>query len=178
MAGNRFKARKTIYKGIEMRSRLEAGFAQWLDQEIMDWSHEPFAVASESGQYLPDFLVRNLYYVAWGRVVPTFVEVKPDSFSLASSEGNRLLRSLSLVAESAPGSFLVVVQPKTVTQVFAGCGEGCVEEHGPYGHSEPRWGGQLRWVAIAIPTSPVGLARLLPDAALPWAGEYWKVEAE
>lgn len=32
-----FKARPTIYRGIQMRSRLEAAFAQVLDESSVEW---------------------------------------------------------------------------------------------------------------------------------------------
>lgn len=48
-------ARPTIYKGIEMRSRLEARFAAWMDRNEWEWAYEPECFATEEGQYLPDF---------------------------------------------------------------------------------------------------------------------------
>lgn len=66
------KARPTIYKGIQMRSRLEAEYAQHLDAQGLDWKYEPMCYASHAGQYLPDFEVQQPYS---GR---SFVEVKPD----------------------------------------------------------------------------------------------------
>lgn len=51
-------ARPTTYKGIRMRSRLEAEFAAALDTwPDMTWEYEPMCFASPAGQYLPDFLV-------------------------------------------------------------------------------------------------------------------------
>lgn len=68
-----WKARPTVYNGIAMRSRLEARFASWLDQDVdpsAAWEYEPRAYGSVEGQYLPDFQVHG-----WHR--PLFVEVKP-----------------------------------------------------------------------------------------------------
>ena len=48
-------ARPTVYKGVEMRSRLEAHWAQRLDGLGADWVYESRAFADETGQYLPDF---------------------------------------------------------------------------------------------------------------------------
>jgi hypothetical protein len=42
-----------------MRSRLEARFAALLDQNGYGWLYEPRALADESGQYLPDFLITH-----------------------------------------------------------------------------------------------------------------------
>lgn len=50
-------ARPTIYKGVKMRSRLEASFAQYLDSVGLAWDYEPECFADETGQYLPDFLI-------------------------------------------------------------------------------------------------------------------------
>ena len=75
-----FTPRPTIYKGIQMRSRLEAGFAAWLDRVNLSWEYEPHALANEHGQYLPDFLVRDcLTFVdsnEWGDV---YIELKPTT---------------------------------------------------------------------------------------------------
>lgn len=172
---SRFKARPTVYKGIQMRSRLEAGFAAWLDGQCLQWQYEPFAVAGPEGQYLPDFVVSNLVFVTRGAVVPTFIEVKPDSFKLEGSEGERLARSMALVGQNVPSSLLVVVQPGRVTQVRQCCPEECDDDH-PFGCDEGGFGPQLRWVASGAVSAPLGLARLLPDTGLPWADEYWKVD--
>jgi len=63
-------ARPTTYKGIRMRSRLEATMAAQLDRAGWRWDYEPRAYASEEGQWLPDFEVT-------GPVVRHFLEVKP-----------------------------------------------------------------------------------------------------
>jgi hypothetical protein len=54
---NYIKARPTIYKGIQMRSRLEAAYAQHLDADNYPWEYEPECFADETGQYLPDFRI-------------------------------------------------------------------------------------------------------------------------
>jgi hypothetical protein len=41
-----FKARPTTYKGVEMRSRLEAGFAMWLDERDLSWTYDEWWVAT------------------------------------------------------------------------------------------------------------------------------------
>lgn len=68
-----WKARPTTYKGIQMRSRLEATFASTLDAEGIPWEYEPRAFANERGQYLPDFLLPPFD----NRLRPIYVEVKP-----------------------------------------------------------------------------------------------------
>lgn len=48
-------ARPTTYKGIQMRSRLEADYAASLDHQGYRWAYEPQCFASDAGQWLPDF---------------------------------------------------------------------------------------------------------------------------
>jgi hypothetical protein len=67
--------RPTVYKGIPMRSRLEAKAAADLDLEGARWIYEPRAYADETGQWLPDFEV-------WapgphGETLHYLLEVKP-----------------------------------------------------------------------------------------------------
>jgi len=72
------KARPTLYKGIQMRSRLEALYAQSLDGEGTAWQYEPECFADEHGQYLPDFRA-DLGGPGDGR---WWVEVKPQGADL------------------------------------------------------------------------------------------------
>ncbi len=81
-----FKPRPTIYNGVQMRSRLEAGFAMWLDELGVEWEYEPSCFACELGQYLPDFRVRVPLGDGEGSpVCPVYIEVKP-SWSSADLE--------------------------------------------------------------------------------------------
>lgn len=95
-----FKARPTIYKGIQMRSRLEAGYAAWLDQWGFDWEYEPQAFASPQGQYLPDFLLKNVPEAnVAGRVSATdvYVEVKPTTGAV---DLDALAKRMAIITES------------------------------------------------------------------------------
>lgn len=58
MPRDALQARPTLYKGIQMRSRLEALYAAGFDYDGLDWDYEPMAFADETGQYLPDFVLR------------------------------------------------------------------------------------------------------------------------
>lgn len=49
------QARPTVYKGIRMRSRLEALYAAGFDDDGIPWEYEPECFADDTGQYLPDF---------------------------------------------------------------------------------------------------------------------------
>jgi hypothetical protein len=64
------KARPTIYKGVRMRSRLEALFAASIEG-LCTWEYEPECFADEHGQYLPDFRC------TWSRDNYTYDEIKP-----------------------------------------------------------------------------------------------------
>jgi len=64
----RIPARPTTYKGIKMRSRLEAGYAAYLDHSRVAWEYEPECFGDELGQYLPDFQLGE---------TGTFAEIKP-----------------------------------------------------------------------------------------------------
>jgi len=65
------RGRRTLYKGVMMRSRTEARFAAALDSALIKWDYEPFALAGPSGQWLPDF---ELHLDPRRR---SFVDVKP-----------------------------------------------------------------------------------------------------
>jgi hypothetical protein len=68
MAQLRIEAKPTTYAGIEMRSRLEAGWAASLDQLGIEWEYEPETIRLESGAwYVPDF---------WLPALRTVIEVK------------------------------------------------------------------------------------------------------
>lgn len=56
-------ARPTVYKGIKMRSRLEADYASALDRDSVDWDYEPTCFAGPDGQWLPDFRIGASTYV-------------------------------------------------------------------------------------------------------------------
>lgn len=110
-----FKARPTIYKGIHMRSRLEAGFAGWLDRSNIEWEYEPFAVGDEHGQYLPDFVLRHALFFPLDDTRETManpdtpgvaVEVKPTA---ASVDLPRLVRAAEQLGQSGLCVAMVVL---------------------------------------------------------------------
>lgn len=70
-------ARPTVYNGIQMRSRLEARYAAWLDYYGMAWTYEPHCFASANGQYLPDFKIEGAPYAIDREPRTVYVEVKP-----------------------------------------------------------------------------------------------------
>lgn len=70
---SRKQSQQTVYKGILFRSRLEARWAVFFDSCGVTWSYEP--EYSESGNYLPDFLLRNVAIRNQGHA-NLYVEVK------------------------------------------------------------------------------------------------------
>lgn len=90
-------ARPTLYKGIQMRSRLEASWAQWWDEGELPWAYEPVCFASEVGQYLPDFRV-DLPHRAM------YVEIKP--FEPAEAEVFTIQDRMEIIWASDPRSML------------------------------------------------------------------------
>lgn len=65
------RARPTLYKGIRMRSRLEADYARYLDAGPGEWKYEPVCFAGPAGQWLPDF------WFSCEKIPSAYVEVKP-----------------------------------------------------------------------------------------------------
>lgn len=153
----KFKARPTVYKGIQMRSRLEAGFAAWLDECGLYWEYEGSAYASEKGQYLPDFLVVGISFLGFRD--PIHFEVKPDSYLAKASEtypdGQMAIDEFEvqhqILKASVPNALLFLATPSGI--------------YWSDGHLFPAC-----FVSVG-PARPVELAILLPP---PWAGEYWK----
>ena len=63
--------RPTTYNGVRMRSRLEAAYAEQFDAFGWEWQYEPQCFGTQTGQYLPDFLVTDR------TGAPAYAEVKP-----------------------------------------------------------------------------------------------------
>lgn len=110
------QARPTLYKGIQMRSRLEAQYAAFLDQwGVAPWQYEPDCFADETGQYLPDFVIRyDLIRPEGGDKRPHYIEVKPrlepEDIGPIAERMEIILSTtrncyLSIIAPSPPGGF-------------------------------------------------------------------------
>jgi hypothetical protein len=69
------RARPTLYRGIQMRSRLEATVAEWLDAQGLVWKYEGPAYGNEDGQYLPDFQISGLLIEGISHTL--YFDVKP-----------------------------------------------------------------------------------------------------
>lgn len=172
-------ARPTTYRGIRMRSRLEAGFAQWLDQLGCTWEYEPECFADETGQYLPDFLVRDVQLLAPVLRYDLYVEVKPtadvhDAIALLDGPMSRIFASHPFPETPQPafdgyGGVLTAV----VSEALGG-------RRGP--GAAQLFVARLRGGRIDLLTpARIGLRGTLalvdsepwPDL-VPWFGEWWK----
>jgi hypothetical protein len=104
----RAPGRPTIYRGIQMRSRLEADFARWLDQRGRRWTYEPQCFAGPHGQYLPDFHVPIMQPSDdpsddYG---DQYLEVKPYELIGDPDAIDAVLRRMEIVLLSAPMAWL------------------------------------------------------------------------
>lgn len=91
------KARPTMYNGIQMRSRLEARYAQRLDNNGQAWTYEPECFADRTGQYLPDFHVTSS---------GLYVEVKHENANFESA-----LERMHIILSTHPDASLLVAAP-------------------------------------------------------------------
>lgn len=92
-------ARRTIYKGIPMRSRLEARVAAHFDLLGLAWEYEPCAFASDRGQYLPDFRITTRSGARW------YVETKGPAIA-----GPELIQQqMEIIWASEPDARLFLV---------------------------------------------------------------------
>lgn len=108
----RLKARPTTYKGIEMRSRLEARFAGALDDLGIQWEYEPRAFASGQNQYLPDFKVWvEEEFVA-------YIEVKPHLGENNDAAGD-ILHAMRIIWDSEPDAMLCIATPELAPYLLA-----------------------------------------------------------
>ena len=119
------RARPTLYKGIRMRSRLEADYAAYLEREGHDWHYESECFASAAGQWLPDFLVKHK------SGDETFLELKPagrlddDYMALDGESIDGHLTRMTIAWESKPAASLVLVYWQygcpAVMEITSGC---------------------------------------------------------
>lgn len=66
-----------IYRGIQMRSKLEAEFAWLLDERGLVWQYEPRIYRSDMEPgYIPDFMVNERGDRCYVEVKPTFKQAK------------------------------------------------------------------------------------------------------
>lgn len=163
-------ARPTVYRGIRMRSRLEADFARWLDtesdwvdEEFGDrWAYEPMCFAGRGGQYLPDFSVTSAEVDRDGKPAPgatTYIEVKP----LVAAQGGQwpddpiedFLARLEIIWETDPYADLRLV-------FWAYKAAGPLAQFDASGYTDGLW-------FIRFPGIPFGRRKLLWEGRFQWA---------
>lgn len=162
------KARPTIYKGTQMRSRLEAGFAQWLDGFANPWAYEPHAFGGVGGQYLPDFRVDEVL-LRDGTRGHVYVEVKPPIWRDDRAEEEQLRRRMSTIFESEPNAVVIVAQPGLTTDLEP---LGWTALEPPAGARPALW---LTLTQIGVDsTGRLTIIEPLLSFNGPWVGEWWK----
>lgn len=77
-----YAAIPTTYKGINMRSRLEAKWACMFDQFGWQWEYEPF----DLNGWIPDFLIKN-------GPIPGLIDVKPH-LEFDENIGNKIVTAV------------------------------------------------------------------------------------
>ncbi|MEO7173735.1 hypothetical protein [Flavobacterium sp.] len=97
--GYTIQARPTSYKGIKMRSRLEADWAANMDAAGCEWAYEPLCFADETGQYLPDFRLNP------NGTRPWFLEVKGP---YAANDVEAIQKRMEIVWSSEPTARLIL----------------------------------------------------------------------
>jgi hypothetical protein len=163
--GPETKGRVTLYKGIRMRSRLEADYAAHLDRHAPhgeSWEYEPICFGSDAGQWLPDFRVTWTH--PEGKTA-RYVEVKPVQLIQKSPTMpatvelvDKLLTQMSVVWDSEPAAGLMLSfhgygqeWPEFEVFGFPGAPWMCVENLAP-------WPKPLIWPGMgqeaALPFAP------------------------
>lgn len=104
------KARPTTYKGTRMRSRLEAGFAAWLDSEHISWEYEPECFGSDEGQYLPDFRLTGIWVDGRGTGSAVYVECKAPTLDFEVDVFS-FMRRMEVIRASDPAAVLAIASP-------------------------------------------------------------------
>lgn len=168
-----FKARPTTYKGAKMRSRLEAGFAAWLDEWRFYWEYEPQAFGGSRGQYLPDFRLTNVRCSWLELPAEVFVEVKRAKWHEDSVDAfEKLFRSMATIWESLPDAVLLLASPER-TEDLAEVGLLDLSAS-PVDRDPFPWSVTCCWAQC--PNDTLGLARPISEPHGPWPHEYWRVK--
>lgn len=106
------KPRPTLYKGIQMRSRLEADYAAHLDREGADWKYEPTCFASDDAQWLPDFrIVRDDLPNSYQELKSAHLLERSDGESQTDQVDriDAILARMKVAWESEPDAWLELV---------------------------------------------------------------------
>lgn len=157
----RFRPRPTMFNGVMMRSRLEAGFAQWADMQGLGPDYEPCAFAGCDGQYLPDFRLRYVGVEGVHRSHPydgaVWVEVKP-SLPERGPARDEIQQRMEIIFDSEPDAVLVIAYKDPIPGLLVKI------------HSTGGWWPAV-WTVGAGPYN-IGIAR--PHPLQPWPDGYWR----
>lgn len=156
---SRLRARPTLWNGVMLRSRLEAGFAQWADSLGLGPEYEPLAFAGISGQYLPDFLLRGVTVEGVAdrpfMDATLWVEIKPVMPSMDE------FARVEIIHESDPSAILAVAYKDPEPNLWV--------KRGPKPWREARWS-----YAHAPYNVGVLIAEPMDRGDMPWPDGYWK----
>lgn len=157
------KARPTTYKGVRMRSRLEAGFAAWLDDAGVEWQYEPECYsAPELGQWLPDFLI-SAWVLDEYALSLTLLEAPTDLIPPLAARrrllidvkprpaGESLIERWQAITDA---NFVLADRPLAVCACPGNVWHSAIGEHLVH-HAE---------AGLILGDAPVG----------PWVGEWWR----
>ena len=101
-------ARPTTYKGIQMRSRLEADYAAALDRDGETWEYEPKCFGGPDGQWLPDFRVGS--DGVYTEIKPAYlIEWDTDSVIDVYERVDKILRRMTVAWLSEPDAHLGLI---------------------------------------------------------------------
>jgi hypothetical protein len=103
------KARPTLYKGIEMRSRLEADYAACLDRDGEPWEYEPVCFASDEGQWLPDFRIGELGNLVELKSAHLLERADGESGDEVVARIDVILKQMAIAWHSEPRTWLELV---------------------------------------------------------------------
>jgi hypothetical protein len=167
-----------------MRSRLEAGFAQWLDTwRSVRWTYEPGAFASPRGQYLPDFLAEPFRCSWLDGERRAYFEVKPASFGWQSewdeevgplsqqqdeaiAQEEALSARMAIILSSEPDAIVALAKQRT-----GGGAQFWVLERTP----DDDW---IQWPMEVVSADPNGfIPTFIPEGSgyqPAWPDGYWK----
>ena len=104
------KARPTLYKGIQMRSRLEADYAAHLDRNGETWEYEASCFASDGGQWLPDFRVGETRTLQEVKSAHLLEREEGENLGLAVIDRiDKILKRMTIAWQSEPDAWLELI---------------------------------------------------------------------
>lgn len=172
------KARPTVYKGIKMRSRLEAGYAAWLDRHAFNWEYEPCAFTDDSGvQYLPDFRLSGVSVLGRDKPATVYVEVKPAGWEDYDTY-THLVGRLSTIRRSDPDALVLIETPQDDDLVHAATLVGLWSEDSQYYCMTNAFWCSLRSEWGSDADGRLGLAVPTFRRVGPWYSDWWNGQVE